>query len=151
MIQLRPATSADYDFLYDLHRAALKTYVEQIWGWDEEWQRQHFKEHFAPAKRQIIRREGVDVGAFFVEERADSLFLAYIAILPEYQRRGIGTTLIRELLDEAARKDIPVTLHVLKSNPARSLYERLGFAVVKETAERYVMKFSSVELTQTAL
>jgi hypothetical protein len=40
--QLRPATAADYDFLYQLKVAALKEYVAATWGWDEAYQRQHF-------------------------------------------------------------------------------------------------------------
>jgi len=141
-INLRPATPDDYEFAYRVHRAAMREAVEQTYGWDEAWQARYFREHFDPAKRQIIRCDGVDVGVLSVEEREDSLFLALVAILPEYQGRGIGTTLIRRLQRRAKAGSVPVTLQVLKINRARALYERLGFVLTGETETHYQMRWS---------
>jgi len=140
---LRPANHHDYDFLHHVHKATLKKYITQIWGWDENWQRDHFRDHFDPAKRQIIVLNGNDIGAIGIEKREGDIFLAYIAILPDYQGQGIGTTLIRQLLSEAFEAGSAVVIHVLKGNPAKHLYERLGFTVVKETDIRYVLKAMS--------
>jgi ribosomal protein S18 acetylase RimI-like enzyme len=64
--------------------------------------------------------------------------------LPAYQGRGIGTTLIRRLQQRARKEGVPVTLQVFKVNPARALYERLGFKVTGETDTHCRMKWSSV-------
>jgi ribosomal protein S18 acetylase RimI-like enzyme len=144
-VTLRPATADDYDFLYQVHCAALRPYIERTWGWDESWQARYFQERFDPAKRQVIRCADVDVGVWSVEERAEGLSLALIAILPRYQRRGIGSALMCRLLDEAEERGVPVTLQVLKVNPARALYERLGFVVTDETDTHYVMKASQTQ------
>lgn len=117
--------------------------VEEIYGWDEAWQEHYFQEHFDLAKRQIIRYGGVDVGVFSVEEQEDSLFLALIALLPQYQCRGIGTTLIRRLQRRAKEDGVPVTLQVLRVNRARALYERLGFVLTGETETHYRMRWSA--------
>jgi GNAT superfamily N-acetyltransferase len=142
-ITLRPATFADADFLYNLHRVAMQIYVEQTWGrWDDGWQAQRFREYFDPAATQVILYEGEPVGMVGIERRATEIFLSQIELLPAYQGRGVGAYLISAVIDEAHRENMPVTLQVLKVNPARRLYERLGFVITGETATHYLMKAS---------
>jgi ribosomal protein S18 acetylase RimI-like enzyme len=121
----------------------MRASVEATYGWDEAWQTRYFRERFDPARRHVIRYDGVDVGVLSVEEREDGLFLASIAILPEYQRRGIGTTLIRRLQQRASQSGLPLTLQVLKVNQARELYKRLGFVCTGETDTHYQMRWSA--------
>jgi ribosomal protein S18 acetylase RimI-like enzyme len=139
-VKLRAATWDDFDFLYHLHRAALKDYVAQTWGWDEAWQQDYFLQHFNPPLFQIIVFQGQDIGVLSVIRREDEICLGLIEILPEYQRRGIGTQLVESLIDEAHCSGEPIGLQVLKVNPVRRLYERLGFFIVGETATHYLMK-----------
>jgi ribosomal protein S18 acetylase RimI-like enzyme len=68
------------------------------------------------------------------------VFLSKIYILPQYQGRGIGTRLINGVLEEAHGRGLPVTLRVIRVNPARGLYERLGFVQVGETESHYLME-----------
>jgi ribosomal protein S18 acetylase RimI-like enzyme len=117
----------------------MKHYVEATWGWDEAWQADYFRVHFDPARCQIIQAEDVDVGKLSVETRPDSVYIAYIAVLPAYQRAGIGTGVIRQVLGHAACQGLPVLLQVLKVNPARHLYERLDFVITGETETHYLM------------
>ena len=51
---LRPATQADYDFIYQVKKAALGPYVAATWGWDESFQRDYFAREFDPAEHQVI-------------------------------------------------------------------------------------------------
>lgn len=62
-----------------------------------------------------------------------------MALLPEFQGRGIGTKLIQAVMGEAAGLGLPLRLQVLKANRARRLYERLGFHVYAETATHLQM------------
>lgn len=139
-ITLRAATADDYDFCYRVQKATMQEYVEQTWGWDEAFQQAYFRQRFDPARNQVIVLGGADIGVFAVERRERDIFLAKIYILPEYQRRGIGTGLIKLVLQEAFKEGLPVTLRVLKVNPARRLYERLGFAVIEENDEFFIMR-----------
>jgi len=137
---LRPATPADFDFLFALHRAAMRAYIEPIWGWHEDWQLEYFREKYDSRQRQIIQVEGQDVGVLVVERRADELYLGLIELLPAFQGRGIGTAIIRGLIAQARAEGRPLGLHVLRTNaPARRLYERLGLRVVGEEPNRYRM------------
>lgn len=144
-ITLRSATNQDYAFLYRLHVSALKESIEEIWSWDEGWQRQHFRDHFSIANQKIIPLGYRDIGSLVVHRLDTHIFLEYIAILPEFQNRGIGTELIREVLEEAAAKGFPVELKVLKINPAIRLYERLGFEVESRTETRFFMAAEPIE------
>jgi ribosomal protein S18 acetylase RimI-like enzyme len=137
---LRQATNNDFDFLYQLHVAAMREYVEATWGWQEEWQQEYFARKFDPHNRQIIRIDGQDAGVIVIEPRIEELYIALIEILPAFQRRGIGTAIVRQLINTADSDGLPVSLHVLKTNnPARQLYERLGFISVQDEGIRYKM------------
>lgn len=142
-IKLRAATPQDYDFLYDVLKATMQEYVDRTWGWHEGWQQAYFRRTFDPTRDQIIVLGDQDIGVISTERREDEIFLSKIYILPEYQGRGIGTQLLKSLLTEAFQEGLSVSLGVLKVNPARRLYERLGFAVVEETETHYLMKATS--------
>ena len=139
-VGLRPATMQDYNFLYDLHRATMKDIVAQTWGWDDARQEQHFRQRFDPAARQIITFRGLDIGVLSVVERETDVFLQVIQVLPDYQRQGVGTSVIQSVLREAHRKGKPVALQVIKANRARRLYERLGFVTTGETETHFLMR-----------
>jgi GNAT superfamily N-acetyltransferase len=140
MFSRRPFRPDDYDFLRALHRATMRPYVEPIWGWDEDVQKHYFDAHFDPATIEIISVEGQDIGAVTIERQEDCLFLSNIHLLPEFQGRGIGTAIIKEMLERAAVVHRPAALRVLKNNPARRLYERLGFQIAGETETHYLMR-----------
>lgn len=138
---LRPAADDDYDFLYTLHRATMRSAVEATWGWDEEFQRQRFQAHFEPEASQIIVVAGAAVGVLKLEERDGDCFVGLVEITPAWQGQGLGSEVMRDVLAEAFGRGQAVSLHVLKANPAaRRLYERLGFRVVETREERYVMR-----------
>jgi ribosomal protein S18 acetylase RimI-like enzyme len=130
-IALRPATPADSEFCYQLHKTAMGGYVTAIWGWDEQVQRDFHTRAFNPGRWQIITAGGADVGMLDVEYRPGEIYLARIEVCPGHQGRGIGTHLISALIDEAGQKGQDLVLDVLTVNQrARALYQRLGMTEV---------------------
>lgn len=126
-IVLRPATPADSEFCFQLHKAAMGDYVAAIWGWDEQDQRDYHTRGFDPGHWQIITADGADIGMLSVEYRATEVYLGRIEVRPEHQGRGIGTRLITALLDEAEQQGKDLVLDVLAVNHrAHALYRRLG-------------------------
>jgi len=132
-IALRPATADDAEFFFALHKLSLGPYVDQIWGWDDDEQRAYMTGDFDLDRVRVIVVDGVDAGRLDVEERDDEVFLGLIELAPEYQGRGIGSSLIRQLIDGAGAGagGTRVTLSVLGVNDrAYQLYRRLGFTEV---------------------
>lgn len=82
------------------------------------------------ATRAVIEVEGAPVGLLVVDRTTTEIRLIDVALLPEARGAGIGTALLTALIDESHSTQRPVTLHVAHGNPARALYERLGFRVV---------------------
>ena len=143
-VSLRPATADDSEFACRTTRESMHEYVLATWGrWNEEEVRQRSSENIAEGLTQVIELENTAIGIQVVERAPDSIHLLQIFILPEYQRRGIGSMLIERLLAEARSARLPLRLSVLRVNPAFALYQRMGFKVVDATPERYFMEYST--------
>ena len=136
-------TLDDFDFLFELKKQNFKWYVDKIWGWNDEDQKQRLKqdleEHLAHKRIILIDNKLAGVYAVHTTENGD-LFINEISILKEYQNKGIGRKIIEEQLKENHLKGIRTILQVFKDNPAKSLYERLGFKVYGETETHYQME-----------
>lgn len=104
---LRPATDHDFDFLFGLHQAAMGQYIESIWGWHDDWQREYFRRKFNAPQRQIIQIAGQDAGVLVVEARPDELYLNLIELLPKYQAQGVGSAIVGLLLAQARATGVP--------------------------------------------
>ena len=127
---LRPATEGDREFLYELHCRTMRGTVETTWGWDEAWQRRDFERRFREYLVSIIECDGYPAGGLLLEWKPDSLYIHELQLLPEYQGQGIGTGVLRKVIEQAAVRRFPVTLSVVPANPrAQHLYEKLGFEV----------------------
>ncbi len=139
---LRPAEHADYAFLYGLFVATMRDSISQIWGWEEARWATFYRPQFDPSRYRIVVVDGQDIGALVVERRPTELYLDTVEIVSEHQGRGLGTVLIRDVLAEARAGGLPVTLQVNRANPARRLYERLGFVETGRTETHYRMRAS---------
>jgi len=129
---LRPATAEDFEFIFQLNKTNMRKYVEVLRGWNDEAERAEKHRYFRPGHDQIIVIDGKDAGILVVDRSPTNLHLTHIELLPDYQGHGTGTVIIGDLLEEARQAQVAATLMVLTLNPARRLYERLGFRVVGE-------------------
>ena len=142
MVELRQAIQKDRNFLYKLKKKTLKEYILKTWGWDEEWQKDYHIQNFKPELLKIIIKSGKKIGCFSIIEEEDRFFLSVIEILPKYQKQGIGTGLITELLSKARKRNKSVYLQVLRHNErAQKLYKNLGFSRVSDTDTHYKMVY----------
>lgn len=143
-ISLRPISNVDFEFIYQVTKAAMQTYVEQTWGsWVDDEQRLRTYNSIDLSTHQIIQLDGQDVGCLAVEHHSNHLQLTKLYLLPDFQRRGIGTFLIRQLIAQTKALNAPLRLRVLAVNPARKLYEREGFSIQAQTKERIFMEYTA--------
>jgi len=142
MLTTRTATDVDLLFLSDVFLRAMQAHITAARGyWDEEKERRQFHEQLQLRDTRIIVHDGADVGFFTTTESGADTELHTICIVPEYQRQGIGSAITRQIIDEDRARGRGVVLSVLKANTsARSLYERLGFAVIEESPHHYRMR-----------
>jgi ribosomal protein S18 acetylase RimI-like enzyme len=139
---LRPAVPSDRAWLWRTKRTCMRSYVEQTWGiWDEASQRAHFDTGFVLSEIRVIVGDGVDAGYISAAVEDGQLRLFNIMIDPAFQNRGLGTAVLGWLQGEARALGLPLRLQVLRVNPARALYERLGFRVVEETLTHFRMQW----------
>ena len=141
-ITTRPASAEDLDLTYRITRDAMRPYVEATWGvWNEDEQLAKHALNYQPQTHRIITVDAEEVGLLAVEEHDDHLWLVKVYLFSAWRNQGIGRNLICQVLDRGRQLGKPVRLRVLRVNDrARKLYESLGFWVVSEMPERFVME-----------
>jgi ribosomal protein S18 acetylase RimI-like enzyme len=95
-------------------------------------QDEHYRKHYPGASFDLIEADGEVAGRLYVHRGQSDIRIMDIALLPEFRGRGIGTRLLRDLIDEARATGRSLSIHVERGNPARRLYDRLGFHAVAE-------------------
>ena len=129
-----------YDFVYNLKKNAYMKYVEEIRGWNEDAQKEYFKKFIDTYKENIyiIQINGKDIG-FYNDEYLENgdYEVGNICIIPEYQGKGIGTKILKDILE--LHKDKNIHIQYFKQNPVGNLYKRLGFEENGETKTHYQM------------
>jgi ribosomal protein S18 acetylase RimI-like enzyme len=147
-ISLRAATPEDTAFLLEVFSStrdefkmliADESQLAALMSMQFNFQQQQYQDSYPDGQDNIIISEGQPIGRIFTAE-GDRLFtLVDIALLPQHRNAGIGGRLLENLLIRAAQAAKPVALHVLKTNPARNLYERIGFRILREDSMYYEM------------
>ena len=141
-VELRPATAEDEAFLLAVYAGTRREELA-LTGWDaaatdaflrmqSAAQDSHYRQHFPDAAFDVVMVDGVAAGRLYVDRRDTEIRIIDIALLPEHRGRGIGTALLTPILDEAETAGRTVVINVERENPARRLYERLGFVRVAE-------------------
>lgn len=140
-LKLRKATASDSEFAYRTKKTAFKQYVEEVWGWDEEEQRQLHVRRYALQEFNVIQWSGIDVGIMAVVREPDCVKLNQMFVLPEYQGRGIGTACTMRVIEDAAASELSVRLKVLKVNSrAIRFFQKLGFNSIGESDTHVLME-----------
>ena len=91
---------------------------------------------------RIIVTDGFDVGWVNVRREETRIEIYDIYIQPEHQNKGIGSLVVQEIIEEARRKSVVFALVVLKVNPARRFYEKLGMICMGENQTHYFMELT---------
>ncbi len=139
-LKIIPADESHYDFTYRVKKEAYGKYITQIWGWDENLQREFYAQDWEKLKPSVILYRHKPIGTICISTVDESLHIERFYILPEYQNKGIGSYLLKQLLEKADKENSPTKLCVLKINPAISLYRRHGYEIIAEDETMYYME-----------
>jgi len=141
-VSYRPMVDADLPFVAELYATTRREEVAQT-GWSAEMQQaflmqqhdaqhSHYLLHFGEAEWLIVERGGAAIGRLYLGDETEALNVIDISLVPESRGQGIGGAILRDILDQAANLGKSVSIHVEKFNPARRLYDRLGFKLVED-------------------
>lgn len=140
-VTLRPATKADAPLFYSVIDQTMREFIVATWGaWNEERVQRESEQDSTSPNAQIIQVGSVSVGVLLVERSPTYIQVQQIYLLPDYQRKGIGSFLIAGIIAEATHSNLPVRLRVLRVNPAKEFYEKFGFVVTETSDEFYFME-----------
>ena len=140
---LRSVEEDDVEWLYKLNEDSYRdAVVRQFGDWDVDVQRRWFQSKWRENRpADIVMIGGERVGVVVLEQRDGYDWLDEILITPAYRGRGIGTSLIQQLIASAGDRNRKLKLQVLHKNPgARRIYERLGFETLETLEHHYLME-----------
>ncbi len=137
-LRFRPAVRADIDRLLALREATMLGHLKQAGvGWDRDALMARVLVDFEHA--QIVSLDAEDIGLFKARRNPMDWYIVQIQIAPAYQGKGFGDQILRAFLRISDDEGLPVSLSVLKTNPAKRLYDRLGFQIASESETEYLM------------
>jgi GNAT superfamily N-acetyltransferase len=146
-IQLRHAVSEDEDFLLQLFVATQPMETaswnisaaarEQLLQMQYRGRMQTYTAQYPGAEDLIIclNEEGdieKRVGRHLVMRQEDAILGIDLAVLPLYQKQGLGRLVLQGIQYQCTKEGLRFRLQVLHTNPARRLYDRLGFRMVSQ-------------------
>jgi ribosomal protein S18 acetylase RimI-like enzyme len=140
--RLRPAAARDLEWLVDLRLETMSGHLDAA-GKSLSLQDQKDRVLRDFDSIRIVAMNDEDIGMLKLLRNPEQWKLVQIQLRLQFQGLGLGTRILTDLLVEAQTNTVPVTLSVLKVNPAKRLYERLGFCVVSEKEAAFEMRFDT--------
>jgi GNAT superfamily N-acetyltransferase len=126
---MRPAEPADVEVIVELRAIVMRPDLERLGRFDEHRVRQRLRDAFSPQHTSVILADGAFAGCVALRPAEDGYWLEHFYLAPEVQGRGLGSSVLRTLLDRTDADGVLVRLNVLRGSGARRLYERHGFTV----------------------
>lgn len=150
-LHLRLFEEPDKPFLRQLYESTREWEMSMTtWGAEERKkfldmqanaQQIHYSTTFPNAQHHIILRKNKLIGRIYVDYRQAEIRLLDIALMPAYRNKGIGSKLMRNLMQEGERTQKPVRFYVWQLNEnAQRFYQRLGFSLVGEEGAYVLME-----------
>lgn len=129
---MRPASDADVEEVAELRAVVLRGDLQRLGRYDEGRVRQRLRDGYDADHTWVIEAGGAFAGCVALRPAADAHWLEHFYLAPHAQGGGIGSAVLRELLERCDRDGVTVRLNVLRGSAARRLYERHGFLVETE-------------------
>jgi len=136
---LRPARPEDFDYCARLYFEGMDNVIKEL-SLNMDAQVAGFRQRWDVGQVRIITLDGRDIGWLQSFAKYDALFLGQLFVDSALRRQGIGTEVVKGLIEEAARAGQALTLGVVKTNSALRLYERLGFRTTHEDERKFYMR-----------
>lgn len=146
LLSLRAIQDDDLMVLNDIYSSTREEELKQVTHWSNEQkkafltqqflaQHQYYQKNYEGAAFYVVEKNQEVIGRLYIHPnfQEKGVRIVDIALLPMWQNQGIGRGILQDILKSAQKIGKPVTIHVESFNPAKSLYERLGFKKISET------------------
>lgn len=151
-VTARPETADDVPFLFRLYASMRWDELSGLAEWSDEQklaflaqqfeaQRSHYLTHYHDASFLVVERAGQPVGRLYLFRNPGHIRVVDIGLLPDARNLGLGTALLNALFSEARASGCSVSVHVEVFNPAKNLYERLGFREISDAGPYKLMEW----------
>jgi GNAT superfamily N-acetyltransferase len=138
---MRPAEPADVEAIAELRAVVMRPDLERLGRFDRHRVRQRLRDSFSPQHTSVIVADGAFAGCVTLRPAEDGQWLEHFYLAPGVQGRGLGSAVLRTLLDRTDADGVLVRLNVLQGSAARRLYERHGFTVeVQDPIDVYMVR-----------
>ncbi|MET7455754.1 GNAT family N-acetyltransferase [Streptomyces sp. NPDC005574] len=127
--ELRAAAVADVEEIAELRATVLRADLERLGRYDAHRVRQRLRDSFSPRHTSVVLVGGELAGCVAVRPAEDRQWLEHFYLAPRHQGRGLGSAVLRAVLERTDAQGLTVGLNVLRGSAARRLYERHGFVV----------------------
>lgn len=152
-ITLRPEQDGDEAFLLKVYASVREEELNHM-SWAPETRsafleiqframRHGYRSMYPQAEFSIVLLNQEPVGRMVVARSQQEIRIVDIALLPASRGKGLGTQLIRQVLDQARAMRKPVVLTVRSNNRAANLYQRLGFQFVGHSGVDHAMRWQT--------
>jgi ribosomal protein S18 acetylase RimI-like enzyme len=150
-ITFRPCRPDDVPFLRDLYATTREDELRLV-PWTEaekaafvamqfDAQKAHYENFYPDCQFLVIELDGAPIGRLYVNRDDETIGIIDIALVPDRRGQGLGRMLLEELLGEARATGRKVQIYVEHFNPARRLYDRLGFRHVDTNGVYHLMQW----------
>lgn len=126
---LRAARPADVETVAELRATVLRADLERLGRYDEHRVRQRLRDSFSPQHTSLIMVGRERAGSITVRPADGGRLLEHFYLAPSHQGRGLGSAVLRTVLEHADVQGTAVRLNVLRGSAAQRLYARHGFVV----------------------
>jgi GNAT superfamily N-acetyltransferase len=126
---LRSAVAADFEVIAELRAVVMRADLERLGRYDEHRVRQRLRDSCFPQHTSIVMIDGEVAGCVTVRPAEGRQCLEHFYLAPHCQGRGLGSAVLRAVLERTDAQGATVGLNVLQGSAARRLYERHGFVV----------------------
>ncbi|MDH6115297.1 GNAT superfamily N-acetyltransferase [Kitasatospora sp. MAP12-15] len=129
---LRPGVPADVEALVELRAKVMRADLERLGRYDEHRVRQRLRDSFSTRYTSIIMVDRELAGCVTVRPAEGRQWLEHFYLAARHQGRGLGSAVLRAVLERTDAQGMAVALNVLQGSAARRLYERHGFVLEAE-------------------
>jgi GNAT superfamily N-acetyltransferase len=151
-LSTRPVTPDDERFLRQVYKSSRGDDLRGL-GWEEdriseflemqyEAQRRFFESDYQNASDEVVLLDSKPAGRLIVERREHEIRCIDLGLLPAYRNRGVGTSIVRKLQEEALASNKSLRVQVIRFSRAVNLLERLGFVRTSETGTHLQMEWT---------